>query len=127
MRTVGDVLPGVDFTWINTLLREIEGGDQNASHFLHAVEYSQTKSFGLKSYFLPRDYKILQAGDTKTMDNWNEVISKLNPNNAGRDTLMEFLSGNAEGKLLEPWYDTFPSDSLKHPKADLYQQCSSRG
>lgn len=104
MRTVKQVLPGVDFTWITSLLQEIEGGDQKASHFLHAVEYSQTKAFGLKSYFLPRDYKILQAGSATTMDEWDRVILKLNPNNAGRDTLMKFLSGNPQGKLLQPWY-----------------------
>ncbi|KAI8933233.1 hypothetical protein NX059_009866 [Plenodomus lindquistii] len=117
MRTVKQVLPGADFTWITSLLEGIESGDQKASHFLHAVEYSQTKPFGLKSYFLPRDYKILQAGSATTMDEWDKVILKLNPNNAGRDILMKFLSSNPQGKLLQPC--VLAVDDVKPEKSRL--------
>jgi hypothetical protein len=104
MRKVTRVLPDVDFTWANFFLQEIETGDQPASRFLHAVEYNRTKKFGLKSYFLPRNYKLLEGGDSVTMKQWDESIVKLNPKNAGRDTLMNFLGNNAEGKVLEPVY-----------------------
>ncbi len=104
MQQVPHVIPDVDFTWARHFLQEIESGDREASNFLHAVEYHRTKRFTLKSYFLPRNVKLLEGGDPTTMKEWDDAILKLDPKNESRDTLMDFLTNNSEGKLMTPAY-----------------------
>lgn len=108
MDKVPRVAPDVDFTWARYFLAELENdNDQPALRFLHAVEFNRTNVFGLKSYFLPRAYKLLEGGDSGTMAEWDAAVMKLDPTNAGRKTLMEFLANNAEGQLLTPVYVPF--------------------
>ncbi|KAI1503388.1 dimethylallyl tryptophan synthase GliD1, partial [Biscogniauxia marginata] len=107
---VPTVVSDVDFTWAHHFLanlfdhdlskyaKEFAGGTQPATTFLHAVEYVRS-GIGLKSYFVPRK---LGQRDPLTIKQWDEAIVKLNPNNAGRDTLMEFLTRNPEGQLFKP-------------------------
>lgn len=102
MRRVGEVVPGVDFTWANQLLAEIESGDRAASHFLHAVEFHRTKEFTLKSYFMPRNSELLHEADHADYDEWWRAIENLGSTNASRDVLTHFLKNNPEGQAMVP-------------------------
>jgi hypothetical protein len=97
-RTIADV----DFTWARHFLSQIEQGNKKASRFLHAVEYHHAGQSDLKSYFLPRNYKLPQGGDPTTLGEWKKAIKQLDPRNANCDVLMEFLEKNSEGRLLTP-------------------------
>jgi DMATS type aromatic prenyltransferase len=103
MQRVGDFVPGADFSWAKTLLAEIESGDREASHFLHAVEFHRSQEFSFKSYFMPRNSQLLHAGDVSTMDEWWRAIEKLGGSvNACRDVLMNFIKNNPEGQAMVP-------------------------
>ncbi|KAI1288308.1 aromatic prenyltransferase [Xylaria venustula] len=102
MQHVPEILPDVDFTWANHFLAEIEQGSRAASNFLHAVEFHRSQSFLLKSYFLPRNVKLLEGGDSATMEEWNAAIQKLAKNNMSLDSMTNFLTTNPEGKLMIP-------------------------
>lgn len=108
MRDVHRVVPNVDFTWSRHFLGLIEQGDRPASNFLHSVEYHRTQGIDLKSYFLPRNYKLLVGGESTTQAEWDEAITKLDPNNESHQALKEFLANNEEGKGLIPAYDELP-------------------
>lgn len=102
MRDVPKVVPHVDFTWSRHFLKMIEAGDRRASNFLHAVEFHRSSGLDLKSYFLPRNFKLLVGGESETQDEWNDAISALDPNNTSHHALKEFLANNAEGKQMVP-------------------------
>lgn len=129
MEKVPSVLPSVDFSWYRHFLRELynpdrsvyakelEQGDPPATTLMHAVEYNKEKSFGLKSYFLPR--KLFQGGDPATSKEWDDAIVKLNPdgNHPGRDALQHFLKTNPEGRLMKP--NVMGMDDVKPSKSRL--------
>ncbi|KAI1810885.1 aromatic prenyltransferase [Poronia punctata] len=102
MQKVAAVLPDVDFTWANHFLAEIEQGDRASSNFLHAVEFHREQPFDLKSYFLPRNLKLLEGGDSNTMEEWYRAIKKLSTHNPSCDVMMDFLANSPEGKIMVP-------------------------
>ncbi|KAI0904216.1 aromatic prenyltransferase [Ustulina deusta] len=103
MQHVTEILPDVDFTWANHFLAEIEEGSRAVSKFLHAVEFHRSRSFLLKSYFLPPSVKLLlEDGDSKAIEEWNRAIGTLGTNNASRDIMMDFLAKNSEGQMMIP-------------------------
>lgn len=119
MKKVPRVAPDADFTWARYFLAELEkDNDQPALRFLHAVEFNRTKKFGLKSYFLPRAYKLLEGGDSETMAEWDAAVMKLDPTNAGRKTLMDFIASNFEGQVLIPVYVAFQVSEKYRLRAD---------
>jgi hypothetical protein len=107
MCDVPQVVPQVDFTWSRHFLKMIERGDRPASNFLHAVEFhrdtcNSNSGLDLKSYFLPRNFKLLVGGELETQDEWDEAIEALDPENASHRALKEFLANNPEGKKMVP-------------------------
>ncbi|KAI1390512.1 aromatic prenyltransferase [Hypoxylon trugodes] len=117
MQTVSHIVRDVDFTWARHFLRELEKEDRPASYFLHAVEYNPAGKLGLKSYFAPRCFKLLEGGDSMVKKEWDDAITKLGPSNACRDNLMEFLANNPEGKLMKPI--VLAMDDVKPSKSRL--------
>jgi DMATS type aromatic prenyltransferase len=97
--------------------KELEQGDPPATTLMHAVEYNKKKSFGLKSYFLPR--KLFLGGDPATMQEWDAAIRKLNPDgkHPGRDALITFLATSPEGRLMKP--NVMGMDNVEPDKSRL--------
>jgi DMATS type aromatic prenyltransferase len=98
MRDVPKVVPDVDFTLSRHFLGLIEQGDRQTSSFLHAIDH-RAQGLDLKSYFITRD--------ESTGKEWDEAITKLDPDNAAHHTLKNFLTNNSEGKLMFPMYVNF--------------------
>ncbi|RYP41863.1 hypothetical protein DL767_000692 [Monosporascus sp. MG133] len=127
MYQVPTVVPDAGFTWVHHFLahlfdhgmseyaNEFEEGVQPATAFLHAVECVCT-GLGLKTYFIPR--KLRQRNPLK-MKQWDEAIVKLNADNAGRDTLMEFLTNDPEGQLFMPVILAMDDVAPNHDKGGL--------
>jgi hypothetical protein len=112
MRDVSMVVPEADFTLSLHFLKEFERHDQPASHFLHAVDHHQSQGLVLKSYLVPRSYGDPVNRRTMTLNELNEAISKLDPNNSSHHTLKVFLETNSEGRLLNPGYVVLPRSFL---------------
>jgi hypothetical protein len=104
MRDVATVVPNADFTWSRHFLELIERGDRPSSNFLHAVDHHRSEGLDLKSYFITRNSKLIVEGAPTTQDEWDEAITKLDPNNGSYHALKNFLANNSEGKLLSPVY-----------------------
>lgn len=99
MRDVLRVVPDADFTWSRHFLELIEQGDRPSSSFFHAVDHHHSKGLDLKSYLIRRDGEELT-----TQNEWDEAITKLDPNNASHHAVKDFFANNPEGKLSSPVY-----------------------
>lgn len=105
------VLPSVDLTWTNHFLatlydhdrskyvQEAATGAHYASNVLIAAEIVP-KRLTMKSYFIPR--RLGQSQGLIPVSMWEESLAQLDPTNAARTAVYDFVSTNSEGKLLSP-------------------------
>ena len=104
-------MPLVDLTWVNYFLATLYDHD-NAKYAqeaaagtllgtsVHIAAELLPKGMALKTYFFPR--KFGQKG-LMPLAQWEAVLSQLDPENAARAALHDFLAGSLEGKLLTPF------------------------
>jgi hypothetical protein len=105
------VVPSIDLTWTNhflaTLFEHDRGKYANAAaagthvttSMMLAAEWLP-EGLNMKTYFVPRG---LGKGDGSVpLAQWEESIAQLMPTCPARVALHEFLSTNAEGRLLQP-------------------------
>ena len=104
-------VPSVDLTWINHFLatlydhdrrkyvQEAEAGAHFTTTIMTAAEFLP-KGLNMKTYLIPR--KLGQTEGQVPMKVWEDSLMQLDPNNAARAAMHEFLNNNAEGKLLSP-------------------------
>lgn len=105
------VMPSVDLSWTNHFLNTLYDHD-NAKYMQEAAAgaYLGTsvqiaaeflaKGITLKTYFFPR--KLGQQG-LMPLAEWEAAINQLDPDNAARAALHEYIASSAEGKLLTPF------------------------
>ena len=91
---------------------------------MHAVEYNNNVSFGLKPYFLLR--KLFQGGDPAALQEWDNAIVKLKPGRShpGGDALMNFIATSPEGQLMNRNF--MGMDDVKPSKSRLKVYFTSR-
>ncbi|KAH9206690.1 tryptophan dimethylallyltransferase-domain-containing protein [Leptodontidium sp. 2 PMI_412] len=108
MEKVTHALPNANFSLYRYFLAQLYDPDRT---------YNKKKSFGLKSYFLPR--KLFLGGDPATMQEWDAAIRKLNPDgkHPGRDALITFLATSREGRLMKP--NVMGMDNVEPDKSRL--------
>jgi DMATS type aromatic prenyltransferase len=111
LHNLAGALPGVDLTWFNHFLstlfdhdnakyaKDAAAGAALSTSMLLTVELLRKRTL-LKSYFYPR--KLGQVG-LMPVEQWEAAIRQLDPDNAARAALHEFLANNPEGKLLNPF------------------------
>lgn len=105
-------MPSVDLSWVNHFLSTLYDHD-NAKYAQEAAvagAYLGTsvqiaaellpKGMALKAYFFPR--KLGQKG-LMPQPQWEAAISQLDPDNAARTALLDFVTSSPEGKLLTPF------------------------
>lgn len=111
MQHLATVLPTANSDWAHHFLahlfdhdtakyhkENVEGGMPPRGTLGHGVEYGHS-GISIKTYFSSRR---LSSSGHPTLDQWDEAIRRLDPNNANRDALLGFLKENPEGKLLTP-------------------------
>lgn len=108
---IAAIMPSVDYTWINHFLAtlydhdkakymtEAAVGARLASSIQIAAEFL-LQGTTLKTYFFPR--KLGQNG-IMPLAQWEAAIGQLDPTNASRAKLHEFIASSPEGKLLTPF------------------------
>ena len=104
-------VPSVDLTWVNHFLatlydhdrrkyvHEAEAGAHFTTTVMTAAEFLP-KGLNMKTYLIPR--KLGQTEGQVPMKVWEDSFMQLDPNNAARAAMHEFLNSNPEGKLLSP-------------------------
>ncbi|CAN8095471.1 unnamed protein product [Discula destructiva] len=124
MKKVPQVVSDTNFTWTRHFLSELElhriqahDSESGTLRLFHAAEFNRTKQIGLKTYFLPPKYRVLKGGDETTLEEWDAAIIKLDPKNAGRRMLMDFLTNNVEGQVMSPLM--LAMDNVKPNKSRL--------
>ena len=105
------VLPSADLTWVNhffaTLFdhdnakyaQEAAAGARLTTSIIVSVELLR-QGPGLKTYFQPR--RLGQTG-LMPLEQWEAAISELDPYNAARKSLHDYVSSSSEGQLLQPF------------------------
>ncbi|KAH8589371.1 dimethylallyl tryptophan synthase GliD1 [Bisporella sp. PMI_857] len=82
---------------------------------LIAAEFSRKKDIRFKTYFQPR--KLGQFQKVLKIQDWEDSIQELDPNNKARALLHNFLANNPEGKLLNPF--SISPDNVAPSKARM--------
>ncbi|KAG8158444.1 hypothetical protein KVR01_011566 [Diaporthe batatas] len=126
MQHLATVVPTANFDWAHHFLahlfdhdtakyhkENVEGGMPPRGTLGHGVEYGHS-GISIKTYFSSRR---LGSSGHPTLEQWDEAIRRLDPNNANRDALLGFLKENPEGKLLTPF--TLAPDGAAADKARL--------
>ena len=104
-------IPSVDINWVYHFLarfydhdnskyaQEIAGGAYAGTTIQIAVEHLP-KGTVLKTYFFPR-----RLGENGLMSRtqWEDIIGELDPKNAARTALLNYLDSSPEGRLLTPF------------------------
>ncbi|KAI0469319.1 dimethylallyl tryptophan synthase GliD1 [Xylaria cf. heliscus] len=124
LHRIAEAVPTVDLTWVNHFLATLydhdisKYGEEAAlgAHFtstiLTAAEFLP-RGLSIKTYFLPR--RLGQTEGQIPLAQWEESLTKLDPNSVARAALHKFLGENPEGKLLSPFMlavdDIAPSKS----------------
>lgn len=110
MHQIPKIVPSADFTWCHHFLahlfdhdiskynKETEEGVQPIGTLGHGVEYGP-KGLAIKSYVSSRR---LGCRGHATLEQWNEAIKLLNPDNKNLDALARFIDTSPRGKQLTP-------------------------
>ncbi|KAL8792414.1 MAG: hypothetical protein Q9195_005028 [Heterodermia aff. obscurata] len=105
------VLPSVDLGWTNHFMstlfdhdntkyaQEAAAGARLSTSLMVSVELLPSGP-ALKTYFQPR--KLGQTG-LMPLSNWESAIAQLDPTNAARSALHDYLRTSPEGQLLNPF------------------------
>jgi DMATS type aromatic prenyltransferase len=119
------VMPSVDLCWVNHFLatlfdhdntkyaQEAAAGAHLSTSLLISVELLSSGP-ALKTYFQPR--KLGQTG-LMPLEYWETSINQLDPDNAARTALHDFLSSSPEGQSLTPF--CLSVDNVEPAKARL--------
>ncbi|KIA75507.1 dimethylallyl tryptophan synthase GliD1 [Aspergillus ustus] len=124
LHRISEAVSSVDLTWVNHFFATLYDHDQSkyvaeaaaGAHFtttiMTALEFLP-KGLNLKTYFIPR--RLGQTSGQIPLAQWDESLAKLDPDNAAKAAVYEFLDGNHEGKLLSPFMlavdDVIPAKS----------------
>ncbi|KAL4783263.1 aromatic prenyltransferase [Aspergillus varians] len=111
LHRIAAVVPSIDLSWTNHLLATLFDHDRSkyakegaagaplGTTMFVAVEWLP-KGLSLKTYFAPR--RLGQTQFPLPVPEWEVTIAELVPTSTSRVVLQDFLSENAEGKLLIP-------------------------
>ncbi|KAL4915641.1 tryptophan dimethylallyltransferase-domain-containing protein [Aspergillus aurantiobrunneus] len=111
LHKLSSVVPGADLTWTHHFLatlfdhdydkytKEAANGALIGTSLILSLEFLR-ESTGIKTYFQPR---MLNQHGLLDISRWEASFQKLHPDAPSRTALHEFLSTNAEGKLLKPF------------------------
>ena len=111
LHRLANAMPSVDLGWANHFLATLYDHDnakytQEAAAGAHLGTSVQiaaellAKGMAIKTYFFPRQ---LGQNGLMPLAQWEAAIGQLDPDNAARAALLEFVAGNPEGKLLTPF------------------------
>ncbi|KAL4781084.1 tryptophan dimethylallyltransferase-domain-containing protein [Aspergillus varians] len=111
LHQLSSVVPSADLSWTHHFLstlfdhdyakytEEAAKGALIGTSLIISLEFLR-ESTGIKTYFQPR---MLNQHGFLDIPRWEAALQKLHPDAPSRIALHEFLSTNAEGKLLKPF------------------------
>ncbi|KAM4065015.1 tryptophan dimethylallyltransferase domain-containing protein [Hirsutella rhossiliensis] len=112
LRRLRSVLPSLDLTWMDHFLSTLYDDDRQkytleavsgaklASTTLVSAEFAH-KGLTMKTWFIPR--KLGYDHGKIPMELWEQSLAQLDPANAARAAVYDFIKTSSEGKMLSPF------------------------